>query len=83
MRHLCDTGENREIRMEMENAINSSTPKLARNGLCDFNDIFISTEAPFSQSGIISRLKSNDELFPPQKIVCLTSSRKVTQSPNA
>lgn len=36
VRHLCDTGESREIRMEIENVINSSTPKLARNGLCDF-----------------------------------------------
>uniref|UniRef100_A0A3Q3XAL0 F-actin monooxygenase n=1 Tax=Mola mola TaxID=94237 RepID=A0A3Q3XAL0_MOLML len=30
MRHLCDTGESREMRIEMENVINSSTPKLAR-----------------------------------------------------
>ena len=33
MRHLCDTGESREMRIEIENVINSSTPKLARNGL--------------------------------------------------
>uniref|UniRef100_A0A674NWH1 F-actin monooxygenase n=1 Tax=Takifugu rubripes TaxID=31033 RepID=A0A674NWH1_TAKRU len=31
VRHLYDTGESREIRMEIENVINSSTPKLARN----------------------------------------------------
>eukprot|EP00066_Takifugu_rubripes_P016049 XP_011605315.1 PREDICTED: protein-methionine sulfoxide oxidase MICAL3 [Takifugu rubripes] len=31
LRHLYDTGESREIRMEIENVINSSTPKLARN----------------------------------------------------
>ncbi|KAM6926681.1 protein-methionine sulfoxide oxidase mical3a isoform 15-T15 [Lycodopsis pacificus] len=35
VRHLCDTGESREMRIEMrieiENVINSSTPKLARN----------------------------------------------------
>uniref|UniRef100_UPI0037E7C7F6 protein-methionine sulfoxide oxidase mical3a isoform X6 n=1 Tax=Semicossyphus pulcher TaxID=241346 RepID=UPI0037E7C7F6 len=31
VRHLCDTGETREMRIEMENVINSSTPKLARN----------------------------------------------------
>ncbi|XP_027128947.1 protein-methionine sulfoxide oxidase mical3a isoform X6 [Larimichthys crocea] len=31
MRHLCDTGESREMRIEIENVINSSTPKLARN----------------------------------------------------
>lgn len=34
VRHLFDTGESREMRIEMENVINSSTPKLARNGLC-------------------------------------------------
>lgn len=33
VRHLCDTGESREMRIEIENVINSSTPKLARNGL--------------------------------------------------
>ncbi|XP_041795732.1 protein-methionine sulfoxide oxidase mical3a isoform X11 [Chelmon rostratus] len=31
MRHLCDTGESREMRIEIENVINSSTPKLSRN----------------------------------------------------
>uniref|UniRef100_A0A671YTB1 F-actin monooxygenase n=1 Tax=Sparus aurata TaxID=8175 RepID=A0A671YTB1_SPAAU len=31
MKHLCDTGESREMRIEIENVINSSTPKLARN----------------------------------------------------
>uniref|UniRef100_A0A3Q1AV31 F-actin monooxygenase n=1 Tax=Amphiprion ocellaris TaxID=80972 RepID=A0A3Q1AV31_AMPOC len=31
VRHLFDTGECREIRIEIENVINSSTPKLARN----------------------------------------------------
>ncbi|XP_055365632.1 protein-methionine sulfoxide oxidase mical3a isoform X34 [Betta splendens] len=31
VRHLFDTGESREMRIEMENVINSSTPKLARN----------------------------------------------------
>ncbi|XP_077938156.1 protein-methionine sulfoxide oxidase mical3a-like isoform X8 [Gasterosteus aculeatus] len=31
VRHLCDTGEPREMRIEIENVINSSTPKLARN----------------------------------------------------
>ncbi|XP_041650668.1 protein-methionine sulfoxide oxidase mical3a isoform X10 [Cheilinus undulatus] len=31
VRHLCDTGETREMRIEIENVINSSTPKLARN----------------------------------------------------
>ncbi|KAM4553580.1 protein-methionine sulfoxide oxidase mical3a [Fundulus diaphanus] len=31
VRHLFDTGEAREIRIEIENVINSSTPKLARN----------------------------------------------------
>ncbi|XP_074487878.1 protein-methionine sulfoxide oxidase mical3a isoform X5 [Sebastes fasciatus] len=31
LRHLCDTGESREMRIEIENVINSSTPKLARN----------------------------------------------------
>ncbi|XP_038146863.1 protein-methionine sulfoxide oxidase mical3a isoform X27 [Cyprinodon tularosa] len=31
VRHLFDTGEGREIRIEIENVINSSTPKLARN----------------------------------------------------
>lgn len=36
LRHLCDTGESREMRIEIENVINSSTPKLARNGLCLF-----------------------------------------------
>lgn len=34
MRHLCDSGESREMRIEIENVINSSTPKLARNGRC-------------------------------------------------
>ncbi|XP_029698170.1 protein-methionine sulfoxide oxidase mical3a isoform X3 [Takifugu rubripes] len=34
VRHLYDTGESREIRMEIENVINSSTPKLARNENC-------------------------------------------------
>lgn len=33
VRHLIDTGESREMRIEIENVINSSTPKLARNGL--------------------------------------------------
>lgn len=33
VRHLVDTGESREMRIEIENVINSSTPKLARNGL--------------------------------------------------
>ncbi|XP_035497942.2 protein-methionine sulfoxide oxidase mical3a isoform X25 [Scophthalmus maximus] len=31
VRHLIDTGESREMRIEIENVINSSTPKLARN----------------------------------------------------
>ncbi|XP_061826114.1 protein-methionine sulfoxide oxidase mical3a isoform X2 [Nerophis lumbriciformis] len=31
VRHLIDTGESRELRIEIENVINSSTPKLARN----------------------------------------------------
>ncbi|XP_037623022.1 protein-methionine sulfoxide oxidase mical3a isoform X3 [Sebastes umbrosus] len=31
LRHLYDTGESREMRIEIENVINSSTPKLARN----------------------------------------------------
>ncbi|XP_049339590.1 protein-methionine sulfoxide oxidase mical3a isoform X5 [Astyanax mexicanus] len=31
VRHLIDTGENREIRIDMENVVNSSTPKLMRN----------------------------------------------------
>ncbi|KAI5623875.1 protein-methionine sulfoxide oxidase mical3a isoform X4 [Silurus asotus] len=31
VRHLVDTGENREIRIDMENVVNSSTPKLTRN----------------------------------------------------
>ncbi|XP_033997768.1 protein-methionine sulfoxide oxidase mical3a isoform X5 [Trematomus bernacchii] len=31
VRHFCDTGETREMCIEMENVINSSTPKLARN----------------------------------------------------
>ncbi|KAM9853915.1 protein-methionine sulfoxide oxidase mical3a [Aulostomus maculatus] len=31
VRHLMDTGESREMRIEIENVINSSTPKLARN----------------------------------------------------
>ncbi|CAI5664842.1 unnamed protein product [Oreochromis niloticus] len=31
VRHLFDTGECREVRIEIENVINSSTPKLARN----------------------------------------------------
>ncbi|XP_037539374.1 protein-methionine sulfoxide oxidase mical3a [Nematolebias whitei] len=31
VRHLFDTGERREICIEIENVINSSTPKLARN----------------------------------------------------
>ncbi|KAK5867752.1 hypothetical protein PBY51_012216 [Eleginops maclovinus] len=34
VRHLCDTGEAREMHIEMENVINSSTPKLARNDNC-------------------------------------------------
>lgn len=33
VRHLFDTGESREMRIEIENVINTSTPKLARNGL--------------------------------------------------
>ncbi|KAF7698949.1 hypothetical protein HF521_003691 [Silurus meridionalis] len=31
VRHLIDTGETREIRIDMENVVNSSTPKLTRN----------------------------------------------------
>ncbi|KAI4904471.1 hypothetical protein NFI96_015129 [Prochilodus magdalenae] len=31
VRHLIDTGENKEIRIDMENVVNSSTPKLTRN----------------------------------------------------
>ncbi|XP_071382358.1 protein-methionine sulfoxide oxidase mical3a [Centroberyx affinis] len=31
LRHLFDTGETREMRIEIENVINASTPKLARN----------------------------------------------------
>ncbi|XP_069561370.1 protein-methionine sulfoxide oxidase mical3a isoform X11 [Brachyistius frenatus] len=34
VRHFFDTGECREIRIEIENVINSSTPKLARNDNC-------------------------------------------------
>ncbi|XP_047195828.1 protein-methionine sulfoxide oxidase mical3a isoform X2 [Hippoglossus stenolepis] len=34
MRHLFDTGESREMRIEIENVINTSTPKLARNEKC-------------------------------------------------
>ncbi|XP_039880996.1 protein-methionine sulfoxide oxidase mical3a isoform X13 [Simochromis diagramma] len=34
VRHLFDTGECREVRIEIENVINSSTPKLARNDNC-------------------------------------------------
>uniref|UniRef100_A0A3Q3E5J2 F-actin monooxygenase n=1 Tax=Labrus bergylta TaxID=56723 RepID=A0A3Q3E5J2_9LABR len=33
VRHLCDTGETGEMRIEIENVINSSTPKLARNSI--------------------------------------------------
>ncbi|XP_036440860.1 protein-methionine sulfoxide oxidase mical3a isoform X15 [Colossoma macropomum] len=33
VRHLIDTGENREIRIDMENVVNSSTPKITRNEL--------------------------------------------------
>uniref|UniRef100_A0A8C6T444 F-actin monooxygenase n=1 Tax=Neogobius melanostomus TaxID=47308 RepID=A0A8C6T444_9GOBI len=33
VQHLYDTGESREMRIEIENVINSSTPKLTRNGL--------------------------------------------------
>ncbi|XP_073709848.1 protein-methionine sulfoxide oxidase mical3a isoform X27 [Misgurnus anguillicaudatus] len=31
VRHLLDTGETRDLRVDMENAINSSAPKLTRN----------------------------------------------------
>ncbi|XP_062318262.1 protein-methionine sulfoxide oxidase mical3a isoform X38 [Osmerus eperlanus] len=31
VRHLVDTGEQRDMRIEMENVVNSSTPKLTRN----------------------------------------------------
>ncbi|XP_076841824.1 protein-methionine sulfoxide oxidase mical3a isoform X14 [Brachyhypopomus gauderio] len=31
VRHLIDTGESREIRLDVENVVNSSTPKLTRN----------------------------------------------------
>ncbi|XP_069385321.1 protein-methionine sulfoxide oxidase mical3a isoform X39 [Paralichthys olivaceus] len=34
MRHLFDTGESQEMRIEIENVINTSTPKLARNENC-------------------------------------------------
>ncbi|XP_028306348.1 protein-methionine sulfoxide oxidase mical3a isoform X3 [Gouania willdenowi] len=34
VRHLCDTGERRELQIEFEHVINSSTPKLARNDNC-------------------------------------------------
>ncbi|XP_055011975.1 protein-methionine sulfoxide oxidase mical3a isoform X2 [Boleophthalmus pectinirostris] len=34
VRHLFDTGESREMRIEIENVINSSTPKLTRNDNC-------------------------------------------------
>ncbi|XP_029289447.1 protein-methionine sulfoxide oxidase mical3a isoform X2 [Cottoperca gobio] len=34
VRHLCDTGDAGEMRIEIENVINSSTPKLARNDNC-------------------------------------------------
>uniref|UniRef100_A0A3Q2Z4G2 F-actin monooxygenase n=1 Tax=Hippocampus comes TaxID=109280 RepID=A0A3Q2Z4G2_HIPCM len=34
VRHLIDTGEPREMRIEIENVINSSTPKLTRNDNC-------------------------------------------------
>ncbi|XP_040893421.1 protein-methionine sulfoxide oxidase mical3a isoform X2 [Toxotes jaculatrix] len=34
VRHLFDTGESREMRIEIENVINTSTPKLARNEIC-------------------------------------------------
>ncbi|XP_060931846.1 protein-methionine sulfoxide oxidase mical3a [Limanda limanda] len=34
MRNLFDTGEPREMRIEIENVINTSTPKLARNENC-------------------------------------------------
>ncbi|XP_049580433.1 protein-methionine sulfoxide oxidase mical3a isoform X20 [Syngnathus scovelli] len=34
VRHLIDTGESAEMRIERENVINSSTPKLARNDNC-------------------------------------------------
>lgn len=32
VRHLLDTGETRDLRVDMENVVNSSTPKLTRNG---------------------------------------------------
>ncbi|XP_062318252.1 protein-methionine sulfoxide oxidase mical3a isoform X30 [Osmerus eperlanus] len=34
VRHLVDTGEQRDMRIEMENVVNSSTPKLTRNDHC-------------------------------------------------
>ncbi|XP_061631247.1 protein-methionine sulfoxide oxidase mical3a isoform X9 [Phyllopteryx taeniolatus] len=34
VRHLIDTGESTEMRIEIENVINSSTPKLTRNDNC-------------------------------------------------
>ncbi|XP_046889343.1 protein-methionine sulfoxide oxidase mical3a isoform X2 [Hypomesus transpacificus] len=34
VRHLVDTGEQTDMRIEMENVVNSSTPKLTRNDHC-------------------------------------------------
>nr|XP_015208646.1 PREDICTED: protein-methionine sulfoxide oxidase MICAL3 isoform X4 [Lepisosteus oculatus] len=39
VRHLIDTGESRDPRVEMENAVNSQTPKLSRNDNCQLQNL--------------------------------------------
>ena len=70
MRHLFDTGESREMRIELENVINTSTPKLARNGLYLFiiSLVYLKTSLdvlidPFRILLQSLLLKCNNELF--------------------
>ncbi|XP_035257367.1 LOW QUALITY PROTEIN: protein-methionine sulfoxide oxidase mical3a [Anguilla anguilla] len=39
VRHLIDTGESRDLRIDMENVVNSSTPNLTRNDGVHFRDL--------------------------------------------
>ncbi|XP_018602841.1 protein-methionine sulfoxide oxidase mical3a-like isoform X2 [Scleropages formosus] len=39
VRHLIDTGESRDLRVDMENVVNASTPKLLRNDSCEFENV--------------------------------------------
>ncbi|TWW76520.1 Protein-methionine sulfoxide oxidase mical3a [Takifugu flavidus] len=76
VRHLYDTGESREIRMEIENVINSSTPKLARNAVQPCNVKPAIPESIARSSKLLSWCQRQTEGYRNVRVTDLTMSWK-------